>query len=206
MADVSRPLQEVSRVLGDQWPMCLGQSSRVLGDQWPMCLGRSFPCVWRPMSDVSWPKFPVCLVPRTWHTSDLAHLGLGTPRTWHTSATHLGHMAHLGHAESSRSRPCPERSELSRSPVRMAQRRVQKCIVHRHLLQPLATARQVWGHGRRSQRSAVCQPRTCIECRLASTRVNIGVIVDLGRQSGIEPQLWQRVEAPARVLQLVPDT
>jgi len=68
-------LAEVSRVLGDRWPMCLGRSfpcawwpmtevSRVLGDQWPMCLDRSFPCAWslRPMADVSWPTFPVCLV------------------------------------------------------------------------------------------------------------------------------------------------
>jgi len=52
-------LAEVSRVLGDRWPMCLcclkgplQEVSRVLGDQWPMCLGRSFPCAWLPMADV----------------------------------------------------------------------------------------------------------------------------------------------------------
>ena len=81
MADVSWPLQKVSHVLGDRWPMCLGpfrkfpvrvvtdgrcvltEVSSVLADRWPMCLGRSFPCVWslRPMADVAWPKFPVCV-------------------------------------------------------------------------------------------------------------------------------------------------
>ena len=46
MADVHWPLQEVSRVCGDdgRWP--LQEVSRVLGDRWPMCLGRSFLCVW----------------------------------------------------------------------------------------------------------------------------------------------------------------
>jgi len=43
----------VSRVFGDRvrgvlgvdvWP--LQGVSRVLGDRWPMCLGRSFPCMW----------------------------------------------------------------------------------------------------------------------------------------------------------------
>jgi len=56
------------------WPMCLRclkgplqEVSRVFGDRWPMCLGRSFPCAWslRPMAGVSWPKFPVCLVAAT---------------------------------------------------------------------------------------------------------------------------------------------
>jgi len=75
-------LAEVSRVLGDRWPMCLGRSfscawwpmadvpwplqgvSRVVGDRWPMCLGRSSRVLgdrW-PMCVAPFRKFPVCWV------------------------------------------------------------------------------------------------------------------------------------------------
>jgi len=67
----------VWRPLAEVWPMCLGRPVCLVTDSEvcrPMCLGP-----------------PVGLVTGGAHDTAMAHLGLGTPRTWHTSD-----LAHLG--------------------------------------------------------------------------------------------------------------